>query len=266
MNVSLWLRKAKRVVSPLDADLMVMTALGKADRADVILVYEKELTIEEMGILEKMLILRQRHVPMAYLMGYKEFYGREFRVTPEVLIPRPETEVIIDIVRGLPGKRVLDVGTGSGCIAVSLALETGKEVAAVDVSREALRVAADNAERLGAKVDFYESDLLDNYVLADGEIVVANLPYVDPAWEWTSPEIAHEPKIALFADDGGLELIFKLIDKLAKVCYNSNYSSYLVLESDRSQHQRIIEYAKKTGFCYEKTEGLITVFSFSSRK
>lgn len=262
MNVSLWLKKARRVVSPLDADLMMMTALGKADRAEVILAYERELSIDEMKMLEKMLILRQRDVPMAYLMGYKEFYGRPFRVTPDVLIPRPETEQIINIVRDLPGEKVVDVGTGSGCIAITLALETNKKIAALDISKKALRVAADNAEALGAKVDFYESDLLDNYELSDGEIIVANLPYVDPAWEWTSPEIQHEPKLALFSENGGLALIFALIDKIAEVCYNKKIGVNLVLESDMSQHQRIIKYAEDAGLNYLGTQGLITVFSF----
>ena len=262
MNVSLWLKKAKKVVSPLDAELMVMTALEKDDRSAVALNFEHELTVDEMKTLEKMLILRQQNVPMAYLMGYKEFYGRKFLVTPDVLVPRPETEMIIDVAKELPGAKIVDVGTGSGCIAVTLALETDKEVAAVDVSKEALRVASHNAKELGAKVEFYESDLLDNYEISDGEIIVANLPYVDPDWEWTSPEIEHEPDIALYADDEGLALIYDTIDKIEEVCYNKKYRVYLVLESDLSQHQRIIDYALNAGFKHLETRGLITVFSF----
>ena len=124
--------------------------------------------------------------PMAYLLGVQEFYGRPFRVNPAVLIPRPETEALIDFVRDLvraattsqAAPRLLDLGTGSGCIAITLALEIpGAQVTAVERSTEALAVARANATALGAQVKFIESDW---YAQVDGQfdLIVANPPYV----------------------------------------------------------------------------------------
>ncbi|GAB4465333.1 MAG: peptide chain release factor N(5)-glutamine methyltransferase [Burkholderiaceae bacterium] len=120
--------------------------------------------------------------PMAYLLGVQEFYGRPFRVTPAVLIPRPETELLVDLalaaLRGTARPRVLELGTGSGCIAITLALERpDARVVATDRSVAALAVARDNAQRLDARVDFVASDW---YAAIEGffDAVVANPPYV----------------------------------------------------------------------------------------
>lgn len=125
---------------------------------------------------------RSRGEPQAYLLGMQEFYGRDFAVTREVLIPRPETELLVDIalaaLRGVAAPRVLDLGTGSGCIAISLALERPDAVVtAVDVSMAALEVARGNAVRLGARVEFRHSDW---HADVEGvfDAIVANPPYV----------------------------------------------------------------------------------------
>lgn len=253
MNVSSWLKQAKTQVSSLDADLIMLTALGKTERSELVLCAERELTNEESEMLAQMLKLRKMHVPMAYLTGHKEFYGRDFKVSPAVLIPRPETETIIDIAKQLPEKKVVDVGTGSGCIAITLALETNKQVAALDISKDALIIAKENAKNLHAKVQFIKSDLLDNYQPEQNEIIVANLPYVDPAWEWTSPELKFEPKLALFAEDGGLNVIFRLLDQLHQL----KHCGPIILEADLSQHQEILNYAKNLGLNCIAKDGLI---------
>ncbi len=121
--------------------------------------------------------------PVAYLLGQREFYGREFRVTPDVLIPRPETELLVDIAKAKIGAggtaRVLDLGAGSGCLAVTLALELPRaRVTAVDVSPAALAVARGNAQRLGAQVAFVESDWFAALPPQRFELIVANPPYV----------------------------------------------------------------------------------------
>lgn len=152
---------------------------------------------------------RLRGEPTQYILGRAGFYGREFNVNPAVLIPRPETELLIEWVIGkakrMTAPRILDVGTGSGCIAISLALEIpGSQVTALDISVAALAVAQDNAREMGANVVFVQHDFL-NEVPPGGpfDIVVSNPPYVPVSERATMQvEVAeYEPHIALFAGD-----------------------------------------------------------------
>ena len=253
MNVSSWLTQAKKLIASLDAELIMLIALGKTDRSELVLCAERELSADELEMLTQMLTLRQNYMPMAYIMGHKEFYGREFKVNMDVLIPRPETEIIIDIVKEMntDGKTIVDVGCGSGCIGITLALETGAEVVCIDISEKALEVARENAKKLGAKVKFVKSDLLANYS-GRADIIVANLPYVDREWEWTSPELQFEPELALFAEKNGLELIMRLTRQAQ--------SRWLILEADPLQHQQIVEFAKLQGYQLEKIVNFSLVF------
>lgn len=211
------------------------------------------------------------HLPKAYKTGTQDFYGREFFVTPDVLIPRPETEQLIDAVLNLAGvsylpgvkpsenklgesPRILDVGTGSGCIAITLKLLLpNAEVTASDLSEKALKIAQKNAEKFGAKIRFLKSDLLKNIDFTP-DLVVANLPYVDENWDWLDKSaLAAEPKEALYAEDHGLALIKKLIDET-----DTREINRLILEADPCQHPEIIHYAKR----YEllETRGFILNF------
>jgi release factor glutamine methyltransferase len=158
---------------------------------------------------------RKKGEPWAYILGSSLFRDRRYRVNPDTLIPRPETELLVeaalDVGRRLNVDRCVDVGTGSGIIAVSLALETDWQVSASDLSPGALTVARQNAQALGATVQFYEGDLLAPVPDPLG-LVVANLPYVDPADEPTlQRELAFEPTSALFAPDRGLALSVALL-------------------------------------------------------
>jgi release factor glutamine methyltransferase len=147
--------------------------------------------------------------PVAYLTGEREFYGRVFHVDGRVLIPRPETEHVVEeaLKLDLPeAPRVLDVGTGSGCLAVTLALEIPRaRVVATDLSPGALEVAAGNSRRLGARVSFVRLDLTRGLDLSRFDLVVSNPPYVDRADAPTlSPEVCNfEPHLALFAPGAG---------------------------------------------------------------
>ena len=152
---------------------------------------------------------RQQGEPWAYILGWSLFRDRRFKVTRDTLIPRPETELLVeaalDVGRRLKLDRCVDVGTGSGIIAISLALETDWMVTASDLSTGALSVARENAKVLGATIHFHEGSLLDPVPEPLG-LVVANLPYVDPADLPTlQRELAFEPASALFAPDRGLE-------------------------------------------------------------
>ncbi len=158
---------------------------------------------------------RQKGEPWAYLLGWSTFRERRFKVTPATLIPRPETELLVEaaleVGRRLGVDRAVDVGTGSGIIAISLALEAGWGMSATDVSPEALGVARENAEALGARVTFLEGSLLAPVPDPLG-LVVANLPYVDPADRPTlQRELSFEPETALFAPDRGLKLTTDLL-------------------------------------------------------
>jgi release factor glutamine methyltransferase len=212
------------------------------------------------------------------------FYGRDFLVTKDVLIPRPESEMIIDAVLNLCGKPYLpgvkasaskiaedltihDVGTGSGCLAITLACELPRaRIIASDISLPALQVAKKNAKKHNAKITFYKSDLLEGLKLTSGptstptpDLIVANLPYVDPEWPWLDKAaLSVEPSIALYAENHGLALIYKLIDQIPK------RTKFLILEADPSQHEKIIKYAKSHHLTHCETRGFVLVFQNTS--
>jgi release factor glutamine methyltransferase len=158
---------------------------------------------------------RTKGKPTQYVTGRQEFYGREFRVTPDVLIPRPETELLVETVlklRPQPG-RIVDIGTGSGAIAVTLALETGAAVIAADLSDAGLRVATANATKLRARVCFLQADLLQPFADNSLDVVVSNPPYVplDDASSLQREVRDWEPHLALFAGPSGLTIYQRLI-------------------------------------------------------
>lgn len=159
---------------------------------------------------EELLRRRLKREPLAYILGNKEFYGRRFNVRPGVLIPRPETEclieLVLDICRHWPNLgSALDVGTGSGCIAVTLALEARLQVTATDFSNGALDVARENALSLSAEVEFVQSDRFTSLQNRSFDIIVSNPPYIAEG-EILMPEVAdYEPPEALFAGSDGFE-------------------------------------------------------------
>ena len=159
--------------------------------------------------LEGLLQRREQGEPLAYILGYREFFGRRFRVDTNVLIPRQETEVLVETALEFNREkcRVLDIGTGSGCIAITLKLERPEwEVWATDISSSALQVARENAETLGADICFRHSDLMQQL---DGEkfgLIVSNPPYIGRSEALPKEVKEFEPETALFAEDNGLAL------------------------------------------------------------
>lgn len=156
--------------------------------------------------------------PMAYVLSTRGFYGRDFHVDSRVLIPRPETEHLIDAALALElpaSPRIVDVGTGSGCIAVTLACELpGARVTAIDVSTDALEVARLNVRRHGVddRLSLIRNDLLDGIDLSAVDLVVSNPPYVAPDGAVAADVRAHEPHVALFAEDRGRAILRRLLD------------------------------------------------------
>jgi release factor glutamine methyltransferase len=214
-----------------------------ADRTYLYTHDDRILTDTETQALEDALYDRSSGVPLQYIVGRQEFYGRDFHVTPAVLIPRPETEHIIEAVLELkPGNavRILDVGTGSGCIAVTLALEIpGAQVFASDISEAALQIARGNAMKLRSGVHFVCMDLLEA-VTGAFDFIVSNPPYVRPGdVSRLQREVReHEPRVALFADDDGLG-IYRRIAPAAFECLRPG--GYLVMEVGIGMDERVLE-------------------------
>lgn len=246
-----WLKQATERLSKtsptpwLDAKVIAEHVLGKywfwVDDTPM----TKKRSLER---LEHALTMREKGSPIAFITGKKEFYGRTFEVVAfATLIPRPETEELIEQLRALkpkPDDKIIDIGTGSGIIAITVALEWPKtKVYATDISNEALEVAKRNAKVLKANVAFAKSDLLRGAPEPPYDFIIANLPYVDKKWQ-RSPETNHEPAVALFADDSGLGLIKKLVAQVPGALVPGGY---LLLEADPRQHDAIIAFAKDYG-------------------
>jgi len=266
--ISAWLRSATAQLTAaaipsahLDAEILLAHTLKKS-RTFLHAHGDEELDVRQIEIADARLALRLDRIPIAYIIGHKEFYGRLFRVTPATLIPRPETETIIELLKEivptmtppLPHTtRLVDVGTGSGCIGITAKLEFPElEVTLTDISRHALNVAAGNAKFLKADVTLTRSNLLIDYPFT-ADFILANLPYVDTEWE-RSLETNFEPKLALFAENHGLALIYRLIDEAEIRCAKQGFT---LLEADPRQHDDIIIYAKSRGFRLHETRGFI---------
>jgi release factor glutamine methyltransferase len=176
-------------------------------------------TAEEFAF-ETLVQRRAEAEPMAYLLGEREFYGRPFKVDRRVLIPRPETELLVELglaaARRFAAPRVLEVGTGSGAVAVTLALELNMVVLATDVSADALALARENACRLGADVSFVQCDLLAA-VHGPVDVLLANLPYVPDDRPLPRDVKEYEPHVALFGGTRGTELIERLLHQAKDV-------------------------------------------------
>lgn len=208
----------------LDAELLLAASLDK-DRTW--LAAHARVRVPEVAVpaYERLLSRRSAREPLSYILGRQEFWSLDFVVTPDVLIPRPETELLIELAlqearrsSALESLRVADVGTGSGCIAITLATELRTaSFFATDVSEAALKIAEHNARRLAVdkRVRFIRGDLLDT-VEGDFNLIVSNPPYVGHAEEdQLQPELRYEPAGALFAGADGLAVIRRLVEQAA---------------------------------------------------
>jgi release factor glutamine methyltransferase len=195
----------------LDAELLLAAAMG-VDRAAVVAGPERPIEPDAARRFMEYAARRRDREPVAYILGTKGFRSIELAVDPRVLIPRPETEHLVEAVLELPaGARVCDVGTGSGAIALALAAERPDlEVVATDASAEALEVARANAQRLGLAVEFHHGDLLAS-VRGPLDAVVSNPPYVEDGAELAPEIVRFEPALALRAGPDGLDVIRRLL-------------------------------------------------------
>jgi len=201
----------------LDAELLLGHVLG-APRVDVLAHPERTVAPEEEGAFQRLVARRAASEPIAYLLGEREFYGRVFRSDARALIPRPETELLVELGIASVARwradalepRVVDVGTGCGAIAVSVAAECGVRVVGTDVAFEALTLARENALTHHAELDLVQADLLGG-VAGPFHVVLANLPYVPRGRTLPADVRDYEPSVAIFGGQRGTELIERLL-------------------------------------------------------
>lgn len=207
-------------VPQLTVEVLLSHLLG-CERSYLYAHPERELSHDQSSAFEALVVRRLEGEPTQYITGVQEFYGREFRVTPDVMIPRPETEHVIEALLAVcpDARRIVDAGTGSGAIAVTAQLELGCEALATDVSRPALDVAAGNSSRLGAAVSLVACDLLSAVANRSVDVVASNPPYVPEA---DAPGLQREvrdfePHVALFGGPDGLDNYHRLVEGSPRV-------------------------------------------------
>jgi release factor glutamine methyltransferase len=247
------LAAARSKLPPAEARLL-LGHVAKRDAAWLITHDDTLLGEDQLLAFASLVIRRTAGEPIAYLLGYREFFGRDFRVEPWVLIPRPETELLVEIALAKVGSggtaantTVLDLGTGSGCIAISLALESANcSVTAVDVSPEALKIARDNSGHLNATVQFQESHWFSALGDARFDLIVSNPPYIaanDAHLE--QGDLRHEPLGALASGASGMDDIEHIIRSASR---HLNPDGSLWLEHGYDQADAVHALLMQAGF------------------
>ncbi len=250
----------------LDALLLLSDVTGK-DKSHILAHPALELNPNQLARLAKMIARRVNHEPLAYIRGKSEFYGREFAVNNQVLVPRPESETMIELLKFFSRTdlakecTVIDVGTGSGALAITAKLELpGTNVFGVDTDPNCLKVAQENANKHAANVKFLQSDLLSNLPITSRQspvAILANLPYVPDDYP-INQAATHEPALALFGGTDGLDLYRTLFGQLPAI---TSYPITIITESLANQHQTVTEIATNQGFTPKTQKDLIQVFS-----
>jgi release factor glutamine methyltransferase len=244
----------------LDAEVLARHVL-ECDRATLLTRARDPIPSAFDRLYQTLVARRAAREPIAYIVGHREFWGLEFEVTPAVLIPRPETELIVEeAISVIPireaARRIIDVGTGSGCLAVTLAVEfPAATVVAIDLSEKALAVAARNAERhnLIGRIDFVRTDLLQG-MSGTADLIVSNPPYVpDRDAPIVQPEVGrYEPSSALYGGKDGLDLIRRL---LADARLLLATGGWLIIEFGFGQEPAVEDTARELGLTVEHMRG-----------
>lgn len=242
----------------LEAELLLRHALG-CTRESLLTRLQEPVPAEATGHFFQLVERRRGHVPVQYIIGTQDFYGLSFHVTPAVLIPRPETEGVVEqtalAFENARAPRIADIGCGSGCIAVALAhILRDAELVAIDRSKAALAIARENALRHGvvARVEFLESDLLEAVADSDLDAVVSNPPYIpDEELAGLEPEVTeHEPRDALSGGADGLDVIRRLLPQVHQAL---KPDGILVLEIGHGQSQAVETLLREAALEHERT-------------
>lgn len=273
MNIRSWLagqstrlKEAGVETARLDVLILLSDELGH-DKSWCLAYPEHELQRSQIENLHKKIVQRAQHTPLAYIRGRAEFYGREFAANEHVLVPRPESEAMIELLKQAVGRRepsvvICDIGTGSGCLAITAKLEIPEaKVYATDIDPQCLQTAQTNAANLHAEITFLQGDLLKplqpiTYNLKPTTLL-ANLPYVPTGYP-VNKAAAHEPKFALFSGLDGLGHYRKLFAQTGSLPAKP---VLIITESLMEQHQPLTQIAAHAGYELADEQNLAQVFT-----
>jgi release factor glutamine methyltransferase len=283
MDIDSWLRKFSITLreagiesARLDCLILLEDATGH-DRAWLLAHTELELTDAQTTILNNKVAQRAKHVPLAYIRGHVEFYGHDFAVNTHVLVPRPETEAMVGLLKdyAIPAiststdaqlrmdePKIIDVGTGSGVLAVTAKLEFPQaQVFGTDIDPACLEIARQNAKALSAEVGFLQADLLKPLSgnLPRADIILANLPYVPDNFQ-INTAASHEPALAIFGGIDGLDLYRQLFAAIAGMTHGER-PAIILTEALPPHHHALASLARKYGYSLERTEGLAQAYA-----
>lgn len=263
------LERADVSTARLDCLVLLEHVLSK-NRAYLLAYPELEINNTQVRHVQKLINQRARHMPLAYIIGKTEFYGREFIITPAVLEPRPESENIIDVLKVLANKhynsaqeniRIIDVGTGSGALGITAALEIpGSQVILTDIDEAALDIARQNCQHFELDIPCTVNDLLAPAANLETnfDIVLANLPYVPNDYQINKAAL-HEPTRAIFGGLDGLDLYRRMFVQLQQL--TDLKPSHILTESLPFQHEALSAIAKKQGYTEILNDDFIQLFS-----
>jgi release factor glutamine methyltransferase len=243
----------------LDA-LVLLEDITKMDRAKILAKSETELSAINIKKLKNLLNLRAQHVPLAYVRGKTEFYGREFLITSDVLEPRPESETMIDELKklsDLPSQpAIADIGTGSGALGITAKLELPEaQVTLIELDQPALKVAKINVDKFTLSISTLRQDLLTADATAY-DVLLCNLPYVPDRYT-INKAASHEPRLALFGGPDGLNLYRKLFQQLIN---RPQQVLYILCEALPTQQEKLIYIAKQGHYELHSKNDFILVF------
>lgn len=245
-------QKAGLEKSKVDAEWVLAHGLG-CKRLELYLQFERPLSSEELEPMREMVRRRAKREPLQYILGETGFHELQLKVRPGALIPRPESEELVELLLNLakttPPQRIIDLGTGSGAIALALAKQLqNAEILATDASAEALELARENAVhcQLDGRVQFTDSNWLDG-IEGNFDWIVSNPPYLTEAeWNEAAPEVREfEPKSALVADEAGLADLYQI---LSQALPRLNSGGLVACETGIAQHPQLAERAKQLGY------------------
>ncbi len=241
--------------------LVLLEDITKKNKAWLLAHPEFKLSDTQIKKLNTQLKHREKHLPLAQIRGKTEFYGRDFIISPSVLEPRPESETMIELLKKLPKSAfIVDVGTGSGALAITAKLEMPESmVTAIDIDQKCLEVTHQNAKKHSVKVEILKGNLLKpiNTRKLNNSVLLCNLPYVPNDYEINRAAL-NEPKIAIFGGKDGLDLYRKLFKQIAET---SHKPSYVLTESLPFQHKDLAKIAQKADFKQTAEDDFIQQFN-----
>ncbi len=262
-NATSILAESGIMTARLDVLILLEDILGQ-NRANILAHPEQNVTTSQKETLDVLITKRQSRTPLAYLRGKTMFYGRIFLVTTDTLVPRPESEDMITILKtclsSSQSPSIADIGTGTGCLGLTAMLELPSSTSDLyDMSDKALVVAKKNAKLLGVSpTHYFEEDLLSNANERVYDALLANLPYVPDEYE-INPDAAFEPRIALFAGKDGLDDYRIFWDQISH--FESKPKFILTESIPDIQHRKLRDLAKQTGYELKQTSGFIQLFA-----